>query len=39
MLYSANAAIGSEKNAKHVNTVWQNIKLLIVKAVGSLHNQ
>jgi hypothetical protein len=39
MLYRANVAIGSEKSAKHINTVWQNVKILMLKPVGALHNQ
>jgi hypothetical protein len=39
MVYGANVAICSEVNAKHINTVWQNVKFLIVKPVGTLHNQ
>jgi len=27
MLYGANVAICSELNAKHMNTLWQNVKL------------
>jgi hypothetical protein len=38
MLYGANVAICSEKNAKHLNIVWQNVKFLIVKRVGALRN-
>jgi hypothetical protein len=39
MFYGANVVSCSEKNAKHINTVWQNVKFLIVKPVGALHNQ
>jgi hypothetical protein len=39
MLYGANVAICSEKNAKHINTVWQNVKFLNVKPVGASRNQ
>jgi hypothetical protein len=39
MLYEAEIAVYSEINAKHVNTVWQKVKLLIVKPVGASRNQ
>jgi hypothetical protein len=39
MLYVPNFAVCSQINTKHINTVWQNVKLLIVKPVGALRNQ
>jgi 16S rRNA G966 N2-methylase RsmD len=39
MLYGAKVAVCSEINTKHTNTVWQNIKLLNAKPVGSSCNQ
>jgi hypothetical protein len=35
VLYGAEVAICSEINTKHINTVWQNVKFLIVKTVGA----
>jgi hypothetical protein len=39
MVDGANVAICSQVNAKHINTVWRNVKFLSVKPVGALHNQ
>jgi len=39
MLYGAKMAICFEIVTKHVNTVWQNVKFLIVEPVGASHNQ
>jgi hypothetical protein len=39
MLYVANVAIWSKKNAKHINIEWQNVKFLIIKPVCVLRNQ
>jgi hypothetical protein len=39
MLYGANIALCSEKNAKHINTVGHNVKLLILKPFCASHNQ
>jgi hypothetical protein len=39
MLYRANFAVCSEINTNHTNAVWQNIKFLNVKPVGTLRNQ
>jgi hypothetical protein len=39
MLYGENVDIYSEKNAKHINTVWQNNKLLIAEPVGASRKQ
>jgi len=38
MLYGAEVAVYSEINIKHINTVWQNVKLLIFKPIGPLRN-
>jgi hypothetical protein len=38
MLYGPNVAICSEKYAKHINTVWRNVKFLIVKPIGASRN-
>jgi len=38
-LYRTYVAMCSEINTKHTNTVWQNVKFLHVKPVGSSHNQ
>jgi hypothetical protein len=35
MLYRANIAVSSEINTRHTNTVWQNVKFLNVKPVGT----
>jgi hypothetical protein len=39
MLYGAKVAIYFETNTNHINLVWQNIKILIVKTVGASLNQ
>jgi acetylglutamate kinase len=39
MLYGAEVTVCSQINTKHINTVWQNVKLLIVKPVGASRNQ
>jgi hypothetical protein len=39
MLYGAGVVVCSEINTKHINTVWQNVKLLIVKLAGASRNQ
>jgi hypothetical protein len=39
MVQRANIAIDSEKNRKHINAVWQNVKLFIAGRVGALHNK
>jgi len=39
MLYGEEVTVCSQINTKHINTVWQNVKLLIVKPVGASRNQ
>ena len=39
MLYGAKDAVCFEINTKHMNTVWQNVKLLNAKPVVTSHNQ
>jgi len=39
MLYGAGVAVCSEINTKHINTVYQNVKLWIIKPVGATRNQ
>jgi hypothetical protein len=39
MLYGANSTVCSKINAEHINTMWQNVKFLIIIPVGVLHNQ
>jgi len=39
MLYGAKVAICSEISAKHINTVWQNVKFWNAKPDGASRNQ
>jgi len=39
MLYGAEVVVHSQKNTKHINTVWAERKLLNVKIVGASRNQ
>ena len=39
MLQVAQVAVFSQKNTKHINTVWQSVQLLNVKLVGASRNQ
>jgi hypothetical protein len=39
VLSGANVDIFGGINTKHINTVWQNVKFLIVKPIGASRNQ
>jgi len=39
MLYGTKVAICFEITTKYINTVWQNVKFLIVEPVGASHKQ
>jgi hypothetical protein len=39
MLYGAEVAVRSERNTKHKNIVWQNVKFLNVISVGASHKK
>jgi hypothetical protein len=39
MMYWTKVAICFDITTKYINTVWQNVKFLIVEPVGASHNQ
>jgi len=39
MLYGAEVAVCSERNTKHTNIVWDNVKFLNIKPVSASHKK